>query len=380
MLEQRYFPPLTGVRAIAAFMVYIFHFNPFTPERFGHETFSFFSQFDAGVSIFFVLSGFLIAARYRDNIQSNRAWFKQYLLKRFARIYPIYFLLTTITFICIWLDILPLPSLTSPKEFNSFTLYLLNITFLKGFFDVFKNTGLPQSWSLTVEECFYLCAPFLFLLRTRLNLFLQCCILFLFGLLLTLICNEINFFGLFSSLKFTLSLTFLGRIMEFFIGIKLFDLFKNHSDKKVIQNGFALFTIAGILGVALTLFLLSYLSDFQGSLYLLKILVHNWLLPIFIALTFWGLLTEVSVIRRILETDTLQLLGKSSYAFYLLHIGFMQVYLYHFFNTNYTMVFASLILISIAVYKLIEEPLQKFIISGAATSATKNIDTTWIKN
>lgn len=380
MLDQRYFPSLTGVRAVAAFMVYIFHYNPFTSEKFGDAIFSFFSQFEAGVSIFFVLSGFLIAARYQDNIQSNWAWFKQYLLKRFARIYPIYFLLTTITFIIIWLDILPLPTLTNPKEFNSFILYLLNITFLKGFFDAFKNTGLPQSWSLTVEECFYLCVPFLFVLRTRLSLFLQCCIVFLFGLLLTLICSEINFFGLFSSLKFTLRLTFLGRIMEFYIGIKLFELYKKHTAKKGIQNRLPLFTFAGILGVTSTLCFLSFLSDFQGSLYISKILIHNWVLPIFIAITFWGLLTETSFIRRILETNIFQLMGKSSYAFYLLHIGFVQIYLYHFLNTNYTMIFASLILISIAVYKLIEEPFQRIVMAGGSASDQKTIDTSWIKN
>ncbi len=376
MLEQRYFPSLTGIRAVAAFMVYIFHFNPFIPEKFGNEVFSFFDQFNAGVSIFFVLSGFLIASRYQDSVQSNWAWFRQYLLKRFARIYPIYFLLTTITFAIIWLDTLPLPPGTSPKEFNSFTLYLLNVTFLKGFFDLFKNTGLPQSWSLSVEECFYLCAPILFLLRTRINLFLQCCILFLFGLLLTLICSSISFFGFFSSLKFTLSVTFLGRIMEFYIGIKLFDLFKYSKGEKASKYNFPLFTVFGILGMTLTLLLLSFLSSFD----LLKILAHIWLLPVFIALTFWGLLTEVSIIRRLLETEIFQLLGKSSYAFYLLHMGFLQVLLYKFFNTDYTMIFISITLISVAVYKLIEEPLQKFITKKTSTSDKEKINITWIKN
>ncbi|GAL83316.1 hypothetical protein MYP_542 [Sporocytophaga myxococcoides] len=376
MLEQKYFPSLTGVRAVAAIMVYIFHFNPFIPEKFGNRVFSFFDQFNAGVPIFFVLSGFLIASRYQGNVKSNWPWFKQYLLKRFARIYPIYFLLTTITFAIIWLDLHPLPSGTSPKEFNSFLLYLLNITFLKGFFDLFKNTGLPQAWSLSVEECFYLCAPILFLLRTRFNLFLQCCILFVFGLLLTCICSKINFFGFFSSLKFTLGVTFFGRIMEFYIGIKLFDLYKNQTVEKRIQNCFALRTFSGIIGVVLTLILLSNLSDLQ----ILKTIIHIWALPIFIAIVLWGLLTEDSIIRRLLETKIFQLLGKSSYAFYLLHMGFLQILLYNFFNTNYTMVFTSLILISIAVYKFIEEPLQKIIVSRTSTTSLKNLNTTFVKN
>ena len=48
-----------------------------------------------GVELFFVLSGFLIASRYMD----NKVSFKKYLWNRFVRIYPIYFILTLLTFV-----------------------------------------------------------------------------------------------------------------------------------------------------------------------------------------------------------------------------------------------------------------------------------------
>ena len=90
------FPALTGIRALAAFMVFIHHYNPFNVASFGNYTHDFFNEFHIGVTIFFVLSGFLICNRYFDDPNFN---FKSYLTKRFARIYPMYFILTTLTFV-----------------------------------------------------------------------------------------------------------------------------------------------------------------------------------------------------------------------------------------------------------------------------------------
>jgi peptidoglycan/LPS O-acetylase OafA/YrhL len=59
--EQTYFPALTDVRALAVGLVFFFHtcrgLQPTLLVRF-------FQQGAAGVSTFFVLSGFLIAIRY----------------------------------------------------------------------------------------------------------------------------------------------------------------------------------------------------------------------------------------------------------------------------------------------------------------------------
>ena len=95
-VNQVNFPALTGVRAVAAFMVYMHHFNPFKTEIVGKNIHYFFDGFHIGVTLFFVLSGFLIAHRYFDDVDFE---FKSYLQKRIARIYPMYFILTSATFI-----------------------------------------------------------------------------------------------------------------------------------------------------------------------------------------------------------------------------------------------------------------------------------------
>src|SRR5690606_34174966 len=85
--NEKYFKPLTGVRAIAAFMVYLHHFNPITQNNNFKYPYLFINEFHVGVTLFFVLSGFLIAYRYSE---MNNFSFKNYFVNRFARIYPMY--------------------------------------------------------------------------------------------------------------------------------------------------------------------------------------------------------------------------------------------------------------------------------------------------
>ena len=59
-MNKEIFPSLTGIRAIAAYMVFIHHYNTFANKGL-HD---FFGEFHIGVTLFFVLSGFLIAHRY----------------------------------------------------------------------------------------------------------------------------------------------------------------------------------------------------------------------------------------------------------------------------------------------------------------------------
>jgi len=158
------YPALTGIRAIAAYMVFLHHNDIFKESIFGKLIHNFFTEFHVGVTIFFVLSGFLICNRYFNQVNFN---FRDYIVKRFARIYPMYFILTTATFVYFGL-------MNAHFDFRDLKIYLLNITFLKGFFEVFKFSGIGQGWSLTVEESFYLLAPLFFLLikRSKFCLFL----------------------------------------------------------------------------------------------------------------------------------------------------------------------------------------------------------------
>ena len=94
--------------------------------------------------------------------------------------------------------------------------------------------------------------------------------------------------------------------------------------------------------------------------------LNNFILPLCIALFFAGLITERSFIKSFLQTSLMQLLGKSSYVFYLIHFGIINSWLVSIISTgnNYVdlfIIFISLNVISIMLFKIVEEPLNGYI-------------------
>lgn len=358
--KQHYFPALTGVRAVAAYLVFCLHFNPFRPS--GQNTegselsfmFRIFNELHIGVSIFFVLSGFLICLRYVDSFQLTKQWFIRYFQNRVARIYPLYFLLTTLTFAVNGFD---------------FPLYLAHITFLRGFFDDLRFTGIGPGWSLTVEECFYLAAPFIFLfLRRRFPLYAQILVWLGVGLFLVFISQKTGLNaqnGLMGSYKNTLIYTFFGRCIEFYIGIQLALFFKtysqNPSPKPLLPNGvYTTLGIGWLLGCVAVLAYLKTPDLAQGLLHPVGIVVNNAVLPVGVALFFWGLLTEKTYFRQVLDIPILELLGKSSYIFYLIHFGIISDFITENLTHHQLLpTFISLNVVAIVLFQTLEEPLNQ---------------------
>ena len=350
MTNNNYFPALTGLRAIAAFMVYFHHFNPINETIFGQRMYDFFSELHVGVTLFFVLSGFLIANRYYN---LEKIDFKNYMINRFSRIYPIYFLLTTFTFLFFAV-------LHAQYLFSDFKIYLLNVTFLRGFFDDFKFSGIAQGWSLTVEEIFYILAPIFFLVIKKSKFFLLILpiIILMVGFLLVFIFQDYSFYGFMKTENFMLDFTFFGRCVEFFIGISLAIFIKKFKDLKLI-----FLTYFGLFSICFFVLLLSTIkiANGNGTDCMFGKIINSLLLPLFgIAPLFIGLVYERTLISRILESKLFQILGKSSYVFYLIHMGIFGLVL-HKFSTNYLFIFIVLNLISVLLYTYFEKPLNRFI-------------------
>jgi peptidoglycan/LPS O-acetylase OafA/YrhL len=145
-----YLPQLDGLRALAVFAVMSEHFMPLQ-HIYTHD---FLSPGHLGVRLFFVLSGFLITGILLDGRRNVSPFFtaKQFYIRRFLRIFPIYYLTL---FIVTVLDV------KSARETFFWHLgYLSNLYFsLKGRFT--GPTG--HFWSLAVEEQFYIVWPWLML-------------------------------------------------------------------------------------------------------------------------------------------------------------------------------------------------------------------------
>lgn len=382
--QSNYIPALTGVRAMAAYLVFISHFAYVFDEKFPHSVQRFFNEFHIGVTIFFVLSGFLIAFRYFDSFKLTKAWFLQYLKNRVARIYPMYALLTIGAFIAYHFT----QNQTVTAGQNPVVMFFMNIVFVRGFFDQFKFTGIAQGWSLTVEECFYFSAPFIFLIATKYKKFyIQPITVTGLGALLVLIFSQVNWFGFFGNFTFMMLYTFLGRCFEFYAGIQLALIVRKQnldgtSKKKFTYLGFFMIFFCVWIMSALTI-----PKGYEAGLHNpWGIVTNNYLLATSIAIFFYGLLTETTLLKKFLAHPFIELLGKSSYIFYLIHLGFMYNFIHEGMNSlndyvfelydkwgvdwhspfeydslNLLYAFIVLNVVSITLFKLIEEPLNHYI-------------------
>ncbi|SMD20901.1 acyltransferase family protein [Lentzea albidocapillata] len=140
-LALKRFPALDGVRAIAALMVVFFHYGG--PQ---------WLQGWLGVQIFFVLSGFLITTLLlREQARTGRISLRDFYRRRAFRILPVYLVVLLVTAA----GLLVAGQFWQNPLGRDFPLYL---TFLNEFG---HGGAYGHSWSLGVEQKFYLVWPLL---------------------------------------------------------------------------------------------------------------------------------------------------------------------------------------------------------------------------
>lgn len=354
MPSPKTIPSLTGVRFLAVTMIFLLHYA----YRISGDYFArgILDQLYLGVQVFFVLSGFVICYKYYEASRLNRSFLLLYYLRRFARIYPLFFLLTTATYILLFIKTTGGAQLW--KE------YFLNITFLKGFSEKYYLTGIGPSWSLTVEECFYFLAPVIFLfIKRKKILFLQVPFWWAVGGILLMLFSLFPFEGFFGSAYFVFFTTFFGRCFEFYLGISLALHFLGHIKRRLPHFSYPVYTIVGLCWMGTIILALYANQRYQegGAYQVSKILLSNLFFPPGVFLFFWGLIREASWIRRLFSSRLFQLLGKSSYAFFLVHTGFIATGIGKYVTANVFILFLLLQLVSIFLFIVLERPLNYWI-------------------
>ncbi|MFN0032630.1 MAG: acyltransferase family protein [Flavobacteriales bacterium] len=352
---KQYYPQLTGFRFVAAIMVYFSHVNPFINHGYAGL---YFSELQAGVGLFFVLSGFLISSRYFSHVEFSRSWLWRFFVNRFARIYPVYFILTTITLVY---------ATVAKGRFFDWLEYALNITFLKGYSACYHSSGIMQGWSLTVEETFYALSPLLLLLlKNRLKISTLALFYVVFtAIALLMVCMHGSSVCLFYPFEDGMIYTFFGRSLDFLFGVFLaMVLLGKFSLPQKIGSMHMRYTWSGALLMALSIGLvaavredgnmMSGLRDWRG------LLANNVLLPASVMLFLHGLITENTWVRTLLSNKVIEALGKSSYVFYLIHVG-----LFRNLMKDLTTFEPLLLLLTLAlahlIYLAIEHPLNDLI-------------------
>lgn len=162
-LASSHIPALDGLRAIAVFLVIFYHFG-FEWIPGAH-----------GVMIFFVLSGFLITwLLLKENEKHGRISISGFYTRRVLRIFP--------AFYCYWILLVALLLVTGRKIL--WPQAISSLLYVSNYYNAINgdpNTGFSHTWSLAIEEQFYLLWPVLFVLLRRnlkrMTLFLTCLIL-----------------------------------------------------------------------------------------------------------------------------------------------------------------------------------------------------------
>lgn len=158
---MKYRPEIDGLRALAVIPVILFHAG-----------FAGFSGGFVGVDVFFVISGYLITTILLDDIKNNRFSIVNFYERRARRILPaLYFvMLTCIPFA--WILMLPDPLENFGQSIVATTLFANNILLLitSGYWDLASEfKPLLHTWSLGVEEQYYVFFPWFLLLVWRLG-------------------------------------------------------------------------------------------------------------------------------------------------------------------------------------------------------------------
>jgi peptidoglycan/LPS O-acetylase OafA/YrhL len=153
---QKYRADIDGLRAVAILPVILFHAG-----------FDVFSGGYTGVDVFFVISGYLITAIIAREIAEGRFSIINFYERRIRRIFPALFAMMALSYLAAAL-------LFMPREFEDFGKSVMAATFFGSNIHFFNEAGyfdgpaemkpLLHTWSLAVEEQFYILFPPLLML------------------------------------------------------------------------------------------------------------------------------------------------------------------------------------------------------------------------
>tara|TARA_R110002124_G_scaffold93182_3_gene236721 strand:- start:5998 stop:8016 length:2019 start_codon:yes stop_codon:yes gene_type:complete len=147
----KYRRDIDGLRCIAVASVILFHAKfPFTSGGF------------VGVDIFFVISGYLITSILQNDITKERFSLWRFYDRRIRRILPAYALVAIATTVAAWLILPPNEMANYGRRLASTALFYSNYYFLSEtsyFAPSSEENPLLHTWSLSVEEQFYIAWP-----------------------------------------------------------------------------------------------------------------------------------------------------------------------------------------------------------------------------
>jgi peptidoglycan/LPS O-acetylase OafA/YrhL len=330
---------LVGVRFFAAIYVVFFHsLTALAAARHAPRWLVIFLGHGyLAVSLFFILSGFVLTYNYADGWSESS--FRYFLLARFARIYPVYVLALLLQLRFYW---------DAASLFKSFA-----VVFMVQSWTVMPSP-LPgawnyPAWTLSIEWFFYLCFPLLLRGLARAGnkaapLWIACFLSVLVGGAQVAIGGRSSWFAS----HFPMPLL---RLPEFFLGM----LLARYRPRRFFEGNWPI------------------LISTTVAMLLLVLNTHRFVTLIVVpfAAIIWLLANEESSVRRLLGTKALVLLGGASYAIYILQapmLRWMTAWMGHPLGvwTTVLLYAPGLILAGMGVFVVFEEPARGWIRKNGA--------------
>jgi len=335
-MSIQYRPEIDGLRAISILPVIFFHAG-----------FDIFKGGFVGVDVFFVISGYLITSIILNDLNKDNFSFKNFYERRARRILPPLILVLLITSIISFVFLTHSELSSYFQSVISSLLFFSNLYFYKTtpyFREEAEIEPLLHTWSLSIEEQFYIIFPItIFLLH---KFFRKYIILFLFFVFFTslFICQflaqntggTLNFY-------FTLS-----RAWELTLGAACaFMIFNQNLHISTRSKNFI-----SIIGISMIIFSILYFSKniIYPSLYTLIPTFGTALIILFV--------DKNTLIYKILSTKLIVGIGLISYSLYLWHqplLAFGRIY-FENFSTVYKLIVLFLsLLLSLLSFNFVEK-------------------------
>lgn len=294
---MKYRPDIDGLRAIAVLPVIFFHAG-----------FDWISGGFIGVDVFFVISGFLITSIIYEEITAGSFTFANFYERRARRILPPLYFTLLVTLPLSWFLLIPDAFIAYAESLIGVIFFSSNLVFwsqLNYFSPAAETIPLLHTWSLAIEEQYYIFFPFiLLLLRQRSHkpiLIILCSLLVLsFGICVfgAIFKPSANYYLLPS------------RFWELLIGSIAAIFLKHDIIKRELTTKASVLSFTGLIIILLSNFLiteeLAYPSWYTLIPTVATVLVLAFTLP--------GMLTY-----KLLSTKLLVVIGLISYSAYLWH-------------------------------------------------------------
>lgn len=293
-VRGQYFDKLASLRFFAALMVVLCHLRlaPYAGiETLKYIGWNVFPMGFVGVSVFYVLSGFVIS-----HANDNWSGWKRYAIGRVSRIYPPH-LIVTLLFILFFGETI--------RGWGDAKVWLANFTLMQSWIlnGRYMSSLNNVSWSLSVEIFFY--AAFIFLRRLDdRRLYTLCIVSYALNLFLELILQDHSFRSmerLFGKLPLT-------RLPEFLMGMAIYRVYKGgvRLPRWVVNLDF--------LFIYLSMFTTVSILNIIGVNY---IFLYSSVPALFAFLMVLAL--ALGDASRYMRNRMLVLLGEASFALYLIH-------------------------------------------------------------